>query len=284
MGVQTHRWARRAVASAATGCATLALMAAPASSETAEIALDLQGCYLSVAQFEDSPERLRQYVPAAYALSEPISLMVTYRTPQVSGKAAFIMWTYSCDSVAIAGSSTGPTTVSLVGVVIERPDALTFPVGFTGPAGFDQYLVAAFANNGKLADALTGAGLPTRNSPGMEYEREFDALGTPTAATTVPGPHGFGFSSAPVVNDTLQRPHAHHNSFWFGENPETAAELDIRLSAREWLCVGSDCGAVSAPPGHGLAEFFGAPARSDASFSADHMKIDTAAGRIRTAG
>lgn len=270
---------RRVVAVGVAVPAAAALLLTPAQGAAAATGLDLQGCYLSVLQFDDDAERLRPYVPAAYTLSAPISILVTNGTPQAAEGAAFMTWAVSCDGVRVDGESVGAATIALVGVVIEKPDVEL--VGLEGPAGFDHYVIAASADNEKLAHALSKAGLPAKHSPGLTFERQTDALGTPSTTTTVPGPHGLTFAvPAPPVNDTV-REHVHSNSFWYGPDPATAAELELSMWARDWFCSGSACGSASAPAGHELAAFLGSQHRADASFGADHVKIDTIAATVR---
>jgi hypothetical protein len=191
------------------------------------------------------------------------------------------LWTYSCEHSAFGAADTGAAVLVLVGVVIQKPDAGA-PQAQT-IAEYDHYLTYAASNNGRLASAMRRSGLPVQHVKPLSFQRSTDGLGTPSTTTTVPRPgSGLTYTATPQVEHTVTD-HPHDDSFWHGADPGAAAELEITLRGRDWLCVADGCGVASAPVGSTMADFLGTPQRQDPIFTADHMRIDAVTATVRSA-
>lgn len=272
---------RRAAACSLAATAALAVTATPGSSSEGTTPISLTGCYLTAMQFDDDPDRLRQYVPPAYTLGGPASIAMASGTPQPPDRAAFTLWTHSCDSATVGATGVGAADLVLVGVVIEKPDVGV--VAAQPIAAYDHYLTSAATDNERLATALRLNGLPAQHVRQLTFDRTTNGAGVPATTTTVPRPgDGLSFSATPVVDHTATD-HPHDNSFWHGADPATAAELEIRVrGARDWFCLGEGCGRASAPAGSATAEFLGMPERRDPVFAADHLQLGIVSASVRS--
>ncbi len=198
--------------------------------------------------------------------------------PTIPGRASLGIWSMSCDGISIDGRAPAPTKLTLVSVHVYKPDADGDEPLLFGANMLDHYVQWIFTDNLRLAHRLERSGFPVRHVQDMNYQRTVSALGMPSTTVDVPWPRSpFGVATvdAPVLDQYITGPHDHNDSFWYGEDPQTASELELHFSkAVDQFCdMGPHCNGVWAQRGTAMAKFLGAPSRND-GLAFDHGKVD----------
>jgi hypothetical protein len=96
--------------------------------------------------------------------------------------------------------------LSLVAIQIASP--LRHPKRKPYPADFDHYLIWAHSNDPALVTRLRQAGFPAFLVAGMRFDRSSGAVATI--------PWSAGSYKLAVRASSLDHPHSHDNSFWYG--------------------------------------------------------------------
>ena len=235
-------------------------------------AISLDDCHMTMHLFRDSAERLSAWIP------DESRFTTAGTNPQRPDQAWLAFWFYSCGEVAIDGSGSRATNLSLVGVVVND----------VAPVDFDHYLVSAHTDNSKLAKHLESVGMPVERVRSIEFERpnEFDAF-----SSVVSSDGSYSSSMSGHIDDTV---HYHDNSFWYDDELLGESQLRIQIGspahpiADDWTCKGfryvddptaPPCSRVSAEPGSAVGSLLGGSTRDD-SAAFNHLEFDASAAIV----
>jgi hypothetical protein len=244
-------------------------------------AISMSGCFMTLHLFKDSAERLGKWVP------DPNRYKVTGTVPGQPDQAWLTFWFYSCRDLAINGGRSRPANLSLVAVVVKKPEGRGtrpwYDPLFNAPIDFDSYLVWAHTDHEELAGRLRQVGMPVHRAREVRFERanEFEAS---TFVLSDAGTYSSKVMGS--IDDTL---HHHDNSFWHWRRPFGEAQLRIQIGSPEHptaddrgckdsftIDIPISCSSVSAEGGSEVATLLGAPMRDD-SAAFNHLEFDAVA-------
>ena len=227
---------------------------ARAAGDRGRAAVQLRGCFLTVALVPRPASALRAAFPS------PPDLTRTFYGPDPVAS----VWGLSCDRAIVDGERTGRAVLSLVAV----PTGLTDPRAVPLANFFAHRLAHVDTGSRALALALARGGLPVRLAPRIRYS---PARAGRAARIVVPGQYRLE-----VVARTLDQRHDHANRFEHVGRVGSTASLGVTAKgALDRFCfpaAGGCSASVAATPGSTAARLLGGPS-APVRVAFDHERI-----------